>query len=123
MEVHEIVQFALSGVGVVAIGAVVRLISWKATVDAKLEQFAERFDGSGNRRGLFAKLEDIEGEIDTVRQAGAAEHAAIRTEMHDGFASTDRLVDGLIGEFREFRGELRGAGVLHAPHDGDGSTG
>lgn len=123
LEWHEIVQFAFSGGGVVAVIGLGRLISWKAKVDARLQQFTERFDGAGNRKGVFNILDEIQTELHDAREAGAREHTAIREEMRASFHATDQLVTGVIGEFGELRGELRGAGFVagHAPRP-PGST-
>ena len=107
METLEVLQFITSSFGVFALGGIVRLIAWKSRVDSKLDQFTERFDGAGNRKGLFARLDDIEQELRESRRAGEREHAAIRNEMQEAFRATDSLVDGVSGSVGKLRHELR----------------
>lgn len=116
MEWHEILQFVLSGGAITLVAAFgrtfIKLVRWQSSVDSRLDQYRERFDGSGDRKGLFSRLDDIQTQINDARRDGANEHTALREEMHAHASTTDTLVNGLTGEVRELRGELHGGGFL-----------
>lgn len=98
MELLDILQLIGSSLGAFAVAGMIKVIIWAAKADAKLQRYAERFDGSGTRRGIFTRLDDIEHSITeeskSLREAGAREHASIREDMVNGFKDTDTLIDG-----------------------------
>lgn len=121
MDLFSILTIATSSLSAFLLGALVRAIYWSAKVNQTIQRHAERFDGTGTRKGIFTRLDDIEKNItkesQSVREAGAKEHKSIRDEMHtgfkdvdtrmrDGFKDTDTLIDGVKAEVSNVREEL-----------------
>ena len=111
MRAIEILNVVTSSLAAGLFGILIKIVIWAVRADQTIKRHSERFDGTGTRKGVFTRLDDIERRIGTesekLRETGTKGRESMRAEMAEKFDVTDTLIDGVKNQVDDVRARVR----------------
>lgn len=111
MRTIEILNLVTSSLAAGLFAILIKVVIWAVRADQTIKRHSERFDGTGTRKGVFTRLDDIERRIGTesekLRETGTKGRDAMRVEMAEKFDVTDTLIDGVKNQVDDVKAQVR----------------